>query len=193
MNALDQETIAALRDFSKGLYDTLDDAHGVEHGARVVRLAALIQSREGGDPSIVEAGGWLHQFHDNLDELSEGLTAIRLDDATRRALFHVVEVCRPKKIHRADSIEAKIVYDADALEVLGPHGAVREVYCNTRFRGLAVAKAVASTIEVQELFVSTMQTETGRLLCDSAQAVANDFWGSYRQWEDLSPSLLDPE
>lgn len=155
------ETVVALRDASHVLYNSLDEAHNVSHGSRVAQLALMLQQQEGGDPSLVEAGAWLHQYHDNLDDLNELLNTVVPPDA-HKAVFHIVEVCRPNKIHLAQSIEAKIVYDADAMDLLGPFGTMREFYCNVKCRNKTFAKAIEDTIEVQRLFYSTLQTPSGK-------------------------------
>ena len=77
---MDSKSIFEIIEFAKQFYNTLDEAHGVNHGARVAKLAMLIQSQEGGDPFIVEAGAWLHQFHDNLDMLQNGLDDLKLSN-----------------------------------------------------------------------------------------------------------------
>jgi HD superfamily phosphodiesterase len=182
--------ISELIEFAKQFYNTLDDAHGVNHGSRVAKLAMLIQSQEGGDPFIVEAGAWLHQFHDNLDMLQNGLNNLNLPNDIKDNLFHIVEVCRPKKIQNAQTIEAKIVYDADGLECVGPHGNIRELLCNVRDRNIPLDKSIDNTIEVENLFISTLQTKTGKNVAKKLSELTNEFWLLYGVQEKLESSLL---
>ncbi len=57
-------------EFSTKFYDSLDFAHNIEHGKRVVKNAKVIAKNEGGNLFLVEAGAWLHQFHDKIDEVN---------------------------------------------------------------------------------------------------------------------------
>ena len=187
---MNNKNILELIEFAKQFYNTLDEAHGVNHGARVAKLAMLIQSQEGGDPFFVEAGAWLHQFHDNLDMLQKGLDDLRLPNNVKDNLFHIVEVCRPKKIQNAKSIEAKIVYDADGLECVGPHGNIRELLCNVRDRNIPLKQSINNTIEVENLFISTLQTKTGKNIATKLSKLTNEFWNMYGIQEKLESSLL---
>lgn len=177
--------LSRIIEFAKDFYRTLDEAHGVSHGERVAKISMLIQKSEGGDPFIVEAGAWLHQFHDNLDYLKNGLKSLELSKIEIERLYHIVEVCRPKKIKNAKSIEAKIVYDADGLECIGPHGNVRELFCNVCSRNIPLTVSIKKTIEVERLFISTMQTNTGKKLAMKLSDVSNIFWDMYSHQEKL--------
>ena len=66
------EVMEKIIEYSKVFYEKLDFAHNIEHGERVVKNAKLIQQKEGGNPFLVEAGAWLHQFHvrDNIEVIS---------------------------------------------------------------------------------------------------------------------------
>ena len=176
--------------FAKEYYDSLDESHGINHGTRVARSAMLIHQREGGSPFIVEAGAWLHQFHDNLDDLKNGLNTLGLSQSENEALYHIVDVCRPKKIHNAKTLEAKIIYDADALECIGPHGNMRELFCNLCTRGIDLKQSISKTIEVENLFISTIQTETGKMLCHLLSDMTRKYWDLYNIQERLDDSIL---
>lgn len=182
--------LSDVKDFAKEFYDTLDEAHGIVHGSRVSKLAMLIHKIEGGDPFLVEAGAWLHQFHDNLEGLKVGLENIDISTSEREALYHIVEMCRPTKIQNARTVEAKVVYDADALEMIGPHGNIREIYCNLCVRKMALRQSISKTIEIENLFISTMQTETGKKICTLLSDRTKKFWSLYDILEQLDESIL---
>lgn len=169
----------------KPFYDGLDDWHNMNHGKRVVDLAQRINHTEGGDPFLVEAGAWLHQFHDNLDHLHGLLASLPLLDEQREKLFEIVEYCRPQKISHESSLEAKVVFDADALDLVGPSGIFREVLCNAIFRGQQAVEAIENARIVQEMFVSKLQNKTAQQLTESTNSLAISFWNEYQRWESM--------
>jgi uncharacterized protein len=171
--------------FARRTYAGLDFAHDVGHGERVVWLARRIAAEEGGDPFLVEAGAWLHQLHDDLGRLAEFLATLGLDAERRERLVGIVRGCRPDRIGPGCSLEARIVFDADALEVLGPYGAVRELLCNAKVRGKAWAASVADARAVAERFESRLATAAGRRLAAEGVEATTRFWDLYDRWSAL--------
>jgi uncharacterized protein len=169
-------------------YSSLDFAHGPEHGERVVEFAMGLQKREGGDPFLVEAGAWLHQFHDHPDELSGLLDKIDLNDGQRGQLQEIVRLCRPHLISSKASVEAQVVFDADALDLMGPTGVFREVLCNAVARKQSPQEAIARTREVQELFRTKLQTQTARQIAAGEKDSCLAFWNDFDLWS--KPSQL---
>ena len=177
--------MAAVVRFARAYYASLDFAHDLLHGERVVSLAKRIAEREGGDAFLVEAGAWLHQLHDEPGELDGFLALLPVTPSVRASLREIVGDCRPERIGPGSSLEARIVFDADALEVLGPWGAVREILCNARVRGKGWKEAVADTRAVQAQFEARLMTETARALAEQALEVARSFWDAYDRWSRL--------
>ena len=68
-----EKTIKQVIEFSEKFYNSLDFAHNMEHGERVVKNAKTIAKKEGGDLFLIEIGSWLHQFHDNINEVNKNI------------------------------------------------------------------------------------------------------------------------
>lgn len=168
-------------EFAKAFYEKLDFAHDIEHGKRVVKNAKFIMQQEGGNPFLVEAGSWLHQFHDNLEEVQEFINTLEIDENLKCNLFEIVK-CRPSKISEGSSIEAKIVYDADAIEVLSTYGMIREILCNIKCRDKNWKDAINDTISVQERFRKKLMTNTAKNMLEKDFAIIDEFWNSYKTW-----------
>lgn len=166
---------------ARRFYARLDFAHNESHGERVVTSALLLHAEEGGVRDVVVAGAWLHQFHDNLSELSAELKGLALSDAACRNLEEIVSVCRPHKISLGASLEARIVFDADALDLIGPFGTVRELLCNFHHRKLSWEETVESCQRVQKLFVEKLQTNSARAVARDLISANAKFWDVYRQ------------
>lgn len=171
--------------FAEKFYATLDFAHNIEHGKRVVKLAKKIMIEEGGNPSLVEAGAYLHQFHDNLEVVKHFIQTLNIDNQLKNDLYKIVVECRPQKINNTSSIESKIVFDADSLEVLCPYGMIRELFCNIKARNKDWNTSVKDTINVQNQFKSKLMTSTAKRMIDDDFEIIQKFWNTYSKWENI--------
>lgn len=164
-------------------YGGQDFAHDFRHGLRVMRWVRLINQGERGDAFLVEAGALLHQMHDALKELRVVLEECDIPggDIGREALYDIVRVCRPPLISDSSTLEARVVFDADACELFGAYGILREVSCNILVRGLDFDRAAAEAKSVQELFYGRLQTETGRDLAREMALLQRQFWLDFEQ------------
>ena len=175
----------AIVDFARKYYRHQDFAHGIEHGKRVVALAERIRASEGGDRYLVAAGAWLHQLHDEIEVLRRFLADPVFDEKTKERLLEIVQSCKPRVINAGSSLEAKIVFDADALEVLGSYGTIREVLCNAVTRKKDRERSVRDARKVQSLFREKLMTRTARKMVRELDKAMNNFWTTYDRWERL--------
>lgn len=170
-------------EFSTKFYDSLDFAHNIEHGKRVVKNAKEIAKNEGGNLFLVEAGAWLHQFHDKVDEVNNFIKTLDIDNEIKNKLYEIVK-CRPEKIDDKSLLESRIVYDADAIEVLSAYGMIREVICNAKCRNKDWEKSVEDTIKVQKRFKEKVTTQTANKMLEKDFEIIKEFWKSYERWSD---------
>lgn len=121
------------------LYPAVDPSHDMLHIRRVVRMASTLAAAEGADMHIVLPAAW---FHDCVNVAKDDP---RRKQASRLSADHAVEWLRaqnyPEKyleaIHHAiaahsfsaniaaETVEAKVVQDADRLDGLGAIGIAR--------------------------------------------------------------------
>jgi len=174
--------IKQIIEFSKEFYDSLDFAHNIEHGRRVVANAKTIAKSEGGNLFLVEAGAWLHQFHNNIDEVNKFIKNLQIGDAEKNKLYEIVK-CRPEYIEDESLLESKIVYDADAIEVLSTYGMIREIICNAKCRNKEWQKSVEDTIKVQKRFKEKVKTQTAKEMIKRDLEIIEEFWDLYKKWE----------
>ena len=168
-----------------------DRWHGIQHVGRVVEFAKQINQSEGAEPFLVEVGAWLHQLHDpNLDKLKPILNDLRISSTRRGELYEIVEQCRPNKISGKSSHAARVVFDADAGDLMGPAGILREVLCNYGDRSQSPFDAISGARSVQVLFVDKLQTEGGRQLFAARIQDANHFWDSLHRDEGTVSEIL---
>lgn len=168
-------------EFSEKFYNNLDFAHNIEHGKRVVENARKIAEKEGGDLFLIEAGSWLHQFHDNLDEVSIFIKTLDIEEELKNKLCEIVK-CRPQYINNESLLESKIVYDAEAIEVLSTYGMIREIICNAKCRNKEWEESVEDTINVQKRFKEKLQTKTAKEMLKRDLEIIEVFWKLYKKW-----------
>lgn len=169
-----------------GMQDCFHDRFHVE---RVVGFAKDILFSSSGsevNESLVLKGAVLHQFHDpNLHYLRNFLNSLDIISEEYFDLYHIVEACRPNNLSNA-SREAKIVFDADALDLMGPQGIFREVLCNRYIRNQDNEQAVFNAFNTYDLFLSKMQTKVGIEIANDINSTVNLLR------ERPAPSLTNP-
>ncbi|MCB0334800.1 MAG: hypothetical protein KDD62_00800 [Bdellovibrionales bacterium] len=168
-----------------------DRWHDIQHVGRVVEFAKQINQIEGADPFLIEVGAWLHQLHDpNLHKLKPILDGLRISATQRENLYEIVEQCRPNIISDQSSHEARVVFDADAGDLMRPAGILREALCNYGDRSQSPFDAISGARSVQLLFVDKLQTEGGRQLFAARIQDANNFWESLQRDEETLSDIL---
>ncbi|TAN33638.1 HD domain-containing protein [Patescibacteria group bacterium] len=107
------------------------------HLERVWKLSKRLQAKEGGDLELVELSALLHDLGDYKQfEFDQGkghlilhgmMDILEIDDARQEQILHIVENAHYKGdgAKAPDSIEGKIVQDADWLDALGAIGIAR--------------------------------------------------------------------
>lgn len=125
-------------EFARTLYPAdADSAHDFDHVLRVVQLADRIARAEGADVEIVRAAALLHDI--GLDEGRAGhetSAANRAKDILRdhgyaepfiAAVAHAIESHRFRSGPTPQTLEAKVLFDADKLDSIGAIGVARAV------------------------------------------------------------------
>lgn len=118
---------------------TLDSAHDLAHIQRVVTNAKIILSEESADTEIVLASAWLHDCvvlpknHSNRKQAStlaakkaiEFLSKISFPKSKLDDVSHAIKSHSFSAEIQPETVEAKIVQDADRLDALGAIGIAR--------------------------------------------------------------------
>jgi uncharacterized protein len=155
-------------DEARNWYDQKDPVHGFNHILRVYHMAERLAHAEGADLEIVRAAALLH------DAEGPGVGETRLEHQHASATFageiledegwpaeRIAAVQHCIRAHRfrnpseqPQSIEAKVLFDADKLDAIGAIGAVR-----------AIAYAVLAEQDLytppSEQFIGTGEKEPG--------------------------------
>lgn len=108
--------------------------HDYYHIERVVKLAKQIAEEENADVFLVELAAWLHdigdyKLHDGVDrsiELISGFLLLEeVDSEIIQKVLEIVSQVSFSKGNKAESLEAKIVQDADRMDAIGAIGIAR--------------------------------------------------------------------
>lgn len=167
--------IGKIEKFTKKYYGTLDFLHNETHLNGTVKLAEYICKKEGGNKKIVKLGAMIHQFHGHEKILINYLRKLKIDKKTIANLIKMVKF-RPHhpQTPPATTIEEKITYDVDALQVLGPFGTLR-VFTEKIKQEKNLSKAIKEIEKLQKIFLTNLQTKTAKHLIKKPQKINDIF------------------
>ena len=125
----------------------VDAAHDISHVQRVVKTAKKLAMEEGADLSIVLPAAYLHDCftypkdHPNRKQSSiiaakKAVAFLESIDYPRQyhdAIAHAIEAHSFSANIRPNTLEAKVVQDADRLDALGAIGVTRCIQVSTEF------------------------------------------------------------
>lgn len=118
---------------ARALYDTGGGGHDFDHVLRVVALAERIAVAEGADLAVVRTAALLHDIGESEGRADHHLRgAAMARDLLRaeppefvEAVAHAIAAHRYRSAPNPESLEAKVVSDADKLDALGAIGIAR--------------------------------------------------------------------
>ena len=179
---LTKEQERRIEEFCKNFYRQQDFAHNRRHMKKTIRLAEFIGREEGANLRLIEIGARVHQFHDDIGTLEQFLEVLKVDAETASKLLECASFRPHRNIPPEEvSLEAKVVYDADVLQSLGPHGTLREVASLIEKKGLD--DSVEETRDEQTAFHEFLQTKTAKKIVKSPHKLMQEFWEVYDAWE----------
>jgi uncharacterized protein len=134
-------------EFARALYDDSDPVHDFDHVLRVLALARRIGESEGADMDVVETAVLLHDIHrageDQQAHVHNAETADHAvlastrardilgqldplpDAAFIEAVAHAIAAHRFRSAIEPQTLEARVVFDADKLDAIGAIGVAR--------------------------------------------------------------------
>ncbi len=125
--------------FIKSLYRDADPAHDFSHVLRVYRNAEIIGRAEGADMQILLLASLLHDVgsekknrskstclhHPGREAAVDFLKEIGLNEDSRRQVLYAIDVHRFSLGIFPETLEARILQDADRLDAIGAIGIAR--------------------------------------------------------------------
>ena len=150
-------------DQARQWYPDSDPIHGFDHIQRVVATAGCIAEMEGADQEIVRYAALLHDaspvkaerhnHHLSSSEFAgEILTQLGWEPARIAAVQHCIRAHRFRDdSEQPQTLEAKILFDADKLDAIGAIGVARAIAYAARAGQPAYAPPSASFLETGQL------------------------------------------
>ena len=120
--------------FARSIFASDSSGHDFNHTKRVANISRLIQAEEGGDLVVISLAAWLHDVDDpKLFETADMANARGfmkrkgVPDIVADAVCHVISQVSFKAGDTVvpDTLEGKIVQDADRLDAIGAIGIAR--------------------------------------------------------------------
>jgi len=193
---------------ARAWYAAYDPVHGFDHILRVLRLAERIAKAEGADLEIVRAAVLLHDAsgaetggekreehqHYSAEFAEQVLKAEGWPQERIAAVQHCIRAHRFRSDEQPRSLEAKVLFDADKLDVIGAFGVARSIAYDVvmgwpifaepsqRFRQSGEKEPGESHSSYHEFIFKLgkikdrMLTATGRQIAESRQTYLNDFF-----------------
>ncbi|MGQ4834545.1 MAG: HD domain-containing protein [Candidatus Asgardarchaeia archaeon] len=173
--------------------------HGWPHIIRVLQIAKKIQRNEGGDSDVIEIAVLLHDIGRNIErslnehhailsaKISEHLLKnLGVCKSHRDQILHIILSHSFSSGIKPETIEAKIVSDADKIDALGAIGVIRAFLFGETSR-----RSINDTLNhfMEKLFKlpDLMYTETGKTIARERLRIMTLFYESINK--ELSPFL----
>jgi len=138
---INKQIIEKIRDKAKEYFVGGDSSHDWSHVERVHNLAIKIGKKEKANLNIVEIASYLHDVGRKEETDSKGkichaekgveiskkiLSKYNLDEEVVENILHCVLSHRHRNNHNPETIEAKVLFDADKLDGIGAVGIARD-------------------------------------------------------------------
>ncbi len=126
--------------FSRDSLASAGSSHGWDHTKRVYNLCMRLAEAEGADKEILAIAAFLHDVGRPYQDESKGaichaekgadiaeslLRAYPLPLDKKRNIVHCIRTHRFRGSHRPETLEAKVLFDADKLDAIGALGIAR--------------------------------------------------------------------
>ena len=132
--------LSLVREEARLHFSKAKGSHDWDHTLRVFRLCRKIGTTEGADPLVTQAAAYLHDIGRVYQDLGGGkichaakgavmaeeiLAACPIDECRRQNIIHCIAAHRFRKGEKPQTLEAKVVFDADKLDAIGAIGVAR--------------------------------------------------------------------
>ena len=135
-----QDTVESIREFARTHFSDAKYSHDWEHTERVYRLAMHIGAVEGADLEILAVAAYLHDIGRAIQDRSKGalchaeqgaaiaaevLEQYPIPREKKENILHCIVSLRFRNSHHPETLEAKVLFDADKLDAIGAVGIAR--------------------------------------------------------------------
>jgi uncharacterized protein len=196
MIQLDQ--LKAVREYCHHLFHQDASGHDFFHLSRVARIAGEIAEEEGADSFICIVGAWLHDVGDYklfsdtekaLSDMDQFLDSIGLTNKQILAIHEAIENVSFSKGNIPETLEGKIIQDADRIDAIGAIGIARTfayggasgnlMYHDTAKAGTSVQHFYDKILRLKDL----LHTSAAKRLAQSRHQFVEDYLEQFfKEW-----------
>jgi uncharacterized protein len=180
------ENFLDIQEYVTGIFSQ-PGSHGLDHTLRVTELCKKIGTREQADLLVLIPAALLHDIARPIEEKTgipheeEGarmaeayLTSIRYPSHLITCISHAILTHRFSTSHHPETLEARILSDADKLDATGAIGIAR-AFINAGERGGDICDAIDHINEKLLKLSDRMYTPSARELAVERHQVLNSF------------------
>lgn len=164
-------TLSELEDIVKERMSTIKaTAHSYKHVERVCKIAAMLAEKENADPELVQFGSLLHDIGRTVGEphnetgaelAREILEGMNYPPEKIEKIAKIVLRHRQSLGHILESVEERIVWDADKIDLIGVTGVLRVFHWAGAMK-ISFLEEVEWCRERQTTFYDLLKTETAK-------------------------------
>jgi uncharacterized protein len=176
-----------IEEFARKKYENFSGVHNMRgHINLVLRNAEILAKKEGGDLRICKAAILLHDVgyvysdreHAKYSARMAGafLRNLGMDKGTVERIITCIKYHGWKFKKERTTLEAKIVGDADRMEVFGPWGLGRVFEDDLTKRKFGINETLARAEEFTEKAFRSMHTKTGKKLARPLYEYSREFF-----------------
>jgi uncharacterized protein len=189
--------LADIRQKARDQFSQAKGSHDWDHTLRVHRLCRRIGIAEGADLLVAEAAAYLHDIGRAYQDRANGhlchaekgaamarklLSDYALEERRKENIVHCIATHRFRRGQTPESLEAKVLFDADKLDAIGAVGVARaylfagELGARLHSPEVNVAKAPAYSVHdtgYREYIVKLCKIK-GRILTSAGRALADE-------------------
>jgi uncharacterized protein len=200
------DLLEAIKKFARQHFNNAQVSHAWDHTLRVYRLCERIGPKEGADMKVLLAAAYLHDIGRAGQDASNGAVCHAQEGARiarpfiyalpafrnrKENIIHCIKSHRFRGNNRPETVEARVLFDADKLDAIGAIGIARAYL----FAGEVGARLHTPDIKVEEArpysendtgyreyrvklrkIRDRMLTMEGRRLADARHAFMEDFF-----------------
>jgi uncharacterized protein len=191
-----KQTMKKIEKFAEQKSKGRDYNHAFDHIQRTVKLAKIIGKKEKADLDVVVVSAYLHDVGQSVrfkghNKISvrmarELLKKLKFDKKFIEAVAHCIYCHSTSCVNEAKTIEAKVLYDADMLQTIGPFGFTRILTSKTVFKEfgrVGLKEGMQHTKDVEKKTKQHLQTKTGKRLAKDLFKSMKEFYERYEKWD----------
>ena len=191
---ISKSLLKEIEKFARGKHKKSDYNHDIRHIIRTVKLAKRIAKKEKADLGVCVVAAWLHDVGQSIQikdhhkysmKLAEPfLKKLGFDKKFTDKVLHCIYCHSTKNVDKAKTIEAKVVYDSDMLQVMGAFGFVRILTHESVFNKLNLDNSIKKSRELAKRTNKKLQTRTAKALIKNENRLMEKFHRSYDKWDN---------